>query len=47
MGQFSTMGRRYQKAGGSTRAITAKYNELFKELVTDQYGFAFKAFLVA
>ena len=34
-----------QKAGGSTRAITAKYNELFKELVTDQYGFAFQSIL--
>jgi energy-coupling factor transporter ATP-binding protein EcfA2 len=36
---------RAQKAVGSTRHITAKYNELFKLLVTDQYRHVFQATL--
>jgi energy-coupling factor transporter ATP-binding protein EcfA2 len=36
---------RAQKAVGSTRHITAKYNELFKALVTDQYRDTFQALL--
>jgi len=35
-----------QKAVGSTRHITAKYNELFKVLVTDQYRETFQATLL-
>src|ERR1039457_1852448 len=36
---------RAQKAVGSTRHITAEYNELFKTLVTDQYQSIFKSTL--
>lgn len=36
---------RAKKAGGSTRHITEKYNELFKTLVTDRYRRIFKATL--
>lgn len=36
---------RAQKAVGSTHHITAKYNELFKLLVTDQYRDVFQAML--
>lgn len=36
---------RAQKKAGSTQHITAKYNELFKALVTDQYRMTFQAIL--